>query len=301
MAEYTGNLAVGQAQQGNVIDTLVERRPELDTPEAGLPGYVPRPIPPYAAGAAHTDLMQGIQARRDSQLKQQEASQARLLRTVDETDIATAASMSVTADQYGLKLLSGTLKNIRGMDKDAFAKLMVDADKHIQTINMRLQNAKVYSTARVQSAEIAAEARQKVAQLAAKKQLSSQDLAWARENRLRISGELQSTVARLGHLRTMFAEAGTQVERDSYQREIAYHEDLHKNLMGLQQQMFSLHQKEQLSDPPPGPKQNDEMHKVINQTLDELFGKGKKTLRELKPAEKEKFDAAMKAKGWEAE
>src|SRR3970282_971467 len=132
----------------SVIDTLVERRPELDTPEAGLPGYVPRPIPPHAAGAAHTDLMQRNHAPRDSQLKQQEASQARLLRTVDETDIATAASMSVTADQYGLKLLSGTLKNIRGMDKDAFAKLMVDADKHIQTINMRLQNAKVYSTAR---------------------------------------------------------------------------------------------------------------------------------------------------------
>jgi hypothetical protein len=302
LADYTGGLAVQEAQKGNVIDALVERQPALDTPEAAMPGYVPRQINPLAATAAHGDLLKGIEtrARTDEQVRLKRTQE--LLDAVGPDEITQAQTLIPILRTHGQDVLATQLEGLRpGMwDKNRLQTEISKANTNIENNRARLERVKIFSDERMRIAAEANETKKEVARIASKAKLDANDAKETREQRLRMGARIATINGTIAIIQRELADitipATTRAKLQDDLREAKMVRD---NLDNTQAKMFEIEDR-YLHQPPPVPKATAaDAQKQVRDIIDNLIRKKGKQFEELTPDEQKKVIEAMAQRGFD--
>lgn len=298
IADYTGQQAVDQAQGGNVIGSLVERRPELDTPEAGMPGFVSKPIDPRAATVAHGDLMKGIDQKRASELRMREKEQQRLLDSVGPNEITTAKSLVPLLHDHGRDIDAARFDSLEvgGMSKHDFNTQLAAAQQAIEHNKMLLERARTYGQFRVDAQKIASEARLKAVQLSNKARLDNRDLQEVKFREQQLQHEISNSKTRMTMLNMQLANAAG-IAAKNLEQQLAEEQNHLNALVDTHNQFQRLDIKGMQQMPMPDRDVTDKMNKALREAMDAIGYKGK-NFNELKPADIDRLDNEMRKRGY---
>jgi hypothetical protein len=298
IAGYTGDVAVQEANRGNVLESLVERRPELDTPEAALPGFVPKKINPRAATAAHTDLIKGIERKDLEERRIREISQARLLDQVGPNEVSQARAMVPNLRSYGNELIASAFETLEpgGMSKTQFNTMILQADKQQKDLEARMERLNTIVDMRLKVAEVGAKAKELVQQLKNKQKLEKGDLSTLKESRLQLSQEARMLQFQISSLDRQIDMAASPYEKGRLRREREAHQVTYDNLMITQQDLTGqiLRDRADIASA-------SEVNVVVSKIYKEMEAKGwnvkNKVWREFKGEQSEFFLKRMREHG----